>query len=72
MIVPVVKQRNDREENALIRKGKIPGDWADKGLKSRIHRKGYRNRPLIGQERQGNRTRLKLRARRTCFRNADK
>ena len=146
-IVPVAKQRNDRDENALIRKGKIPGDWADKpavlrqkdtdarwtkkngqthygyknhvnidrrhklvrryavtdasvhdsqgvddildddntalsvwadsayrsdtiekkladkGLKSRIHRKGYRNRPLTGRERQGNRTRSKVRAR---------
>jgi len=34
-----------------------------RGLKSRIHRKGHRNRPLTKREQQGNRTRSKVRAR---------
>ena len=36
---------------------------ADKGLKSRIHRKGHRNKPLTNREMQGNKTRSKVRAR---------
>ncbi len=34
-----------------------------KGLKSRIHRKGYRNAPLSEREKQGNTTRSRVRAR---------
>ena len=34
-----------------------------KGLKSRIHRKGHRNKPLTEREMQGNKTRSKVRAR---------
>ena len=146
-IVPVPKQRNDRDENAAIKAGETPEGWADKpaknrqkdtdarwtkkhgkshygyknhvnvdrrhklirrykvtdaathdsqviddvldddntasdvwadsayrsaeteqklkdrGLKSRIHRKAHRNRPLTEREQQGNRTRSKVRAR---------
>lgn len=35
----------------------------ERGLKSRIHRKVHRNRPLSEQEKYGNRTRSKVRAR---------
>ncbi len=34
-----------------------------KGLKSRIHRKGHRNKPLSEREKRGNKTRSKVRAR---------
>ena len=34
-----------------------------KGLKSRIHRKGHRNKPLNEREKRGNETRSKVRAR---------
>ncbi|MBB4268289.1 IS5 family transposase [Roseospira visakhapatnamensis] len=36
---------------------------ADRGLRSRIHRKAHRNRPLGEHEKKGNRTRSKVRAR---------
>jgi len=36
---------------------------AERGLKSRIHRKAHRNRPLGEHEKKGNRTRSKVRAR---------
>ncbi|MBB4267315.1 IS5 family transposase [Roseospira visakhapatnamensis] len=36
---------------------------ADRGLRSRIHRKAHRNRPLGEHEKTGNRTRSKVRAR---------
>ncbi len=136
-IVPVPKQRNDRDENAAIKAGETPEGWdekpakkrqkdtdarwtknhvnvdrrhklirrykvtdaathdsqviddvlddgntasdvwadsayrsaeieeklEDRGLKSRIHRKGHRNRPLSKREKQGNKTRSKVRAR---------
>ena len=35
----------------------------EKGLKSRIHRKGHRNKPLNEREKRGNETRSKVRAR---------
>ena len=35
----------------------------DKGLTSRIHRKGRRNKPLSTREEQGNKTRSKVRVR---------
>ena len=35
----------------------------ERGLKSRIHRKGHRNRPLSEREKRGNKTRSKVRAR---------
>ena len=39
----------------------------EKGLKSRIHRKGYRNKPLSEREKRGNTTRSKVRARVETF-----
>ena len=48
--------------DSACRSDTIEKKLADKGLKSRIHRKGYRNRPLTGRERQGNRTVSKMRA----------
>ena len=39
------------------------GEAKEKGLKSRIHRKGYRNKPLSEREKRGNTTRSKVRAR---------
>ena len=41
----------------------IEAKLEDRGLKSRIHRKGHRNRPLSKREKQGNKTRSKVRAR---------
>ena len=35
----------------------------EKGLKSRIHRKGHRGKPLSEREKRGNKTRSKVRAR---------
>ena len=35
----------------------------EKGLKSRVHRKGHRNKPLSEREQRGNKTRSKVRVR---------
>ena len=37
--------------------------WKEKGLRSRIHRKGRRNKPLSEREKQGNKTRSSVRVR---------
>ena len=41
----------------------IEATLEEKGLRSRIHRKGHRNRPLSEREKRGNRTRSTVRAR---------
>ncbi len=45
------------------RSAEIEEKLEDRGLKTRIHRKGHRNRPLTKREQQGNKTRSKVRAR---------
>ena len=49
--------------DSAYRPAEIEAKLAEKGLKSRIHRKGRRGRPLSEREHQGNRTRSKVRAR---------
>jgi transposase, IS5 family len=49
--------------DSAYRSAEIEAKLKDKGLKSRIHRKAHRNRPLSEREKQGNRTRSKVRAR---------
>ena len=49
--------------DSAYRSAEIEAKLAEKGLKSRIHRKGHRGRPLGEREQQGNRTRSKVRAR---------
>jgi transposase, IS5 family len=49
--------------DSAYRSAEIEAKLAEKGLKSRIHRKGHRARPLSEREHQGNRTRSKVRAR---------
>ena len=49
--------------DSACRSAEIEGKLAARGLKSRIHRKAHRNRPLTKREQQGNRTRSKVRAR---------
>ncbi|MCQ7029755.1 transposase, partial [Escherichia coli] len=49
--------------DSAYRSAEIEAKLAEKGLKSRIHRKGRRGRPLGEREQQGNRTRSKVRAR---------
>ena len=41
----------------------IEAKLEEKGLKSRIHRKGLRNKPLSKREQRGNKTRSGVRAR---------
>ena len=41
----------------------IEAKLEEKGLKSRIHRKGHRNKPLSEREQRGNKTRSKVRVR---------
>ena len=41
----------------------IEAKLEEKGLKSRIHRKGHRNKPLSKREQRGNKTRSKVRVR---------
>ncbi len=43
--------------------GVIEAKLKEKGLKSRIHRKGHRNKLLSAREKRGNKTRSKVRAR---------
>ena len=45
------------------RSAEIEKKLDERGLKSRIHRKAHRNRPLTKREQQGNKTRSKVRAR---------
>lgn len=49
--------------DSAYRSAEIEETLAARGLKSRIHRKAHRNRPLTEREKQGNRTRSKVRAR---------
>ena len=49
--------------DSAYRSAEIEEKLEDRGLKSRIHRKGHRSRPLSKREKQGNKTRSKVRAR---------
>jgi IS5 family transposase len=49
--------------DSAYRSAEIEAKLAAKGLKSRIHRKGRRGKPLSEREKRGNRTRSKVRAR---------
>jgi transposase, IS5 family len=49
--------------DSAYRSAEIEAALADKGYKSRIHRRGARNRPLSRREQQGNTTRSRVRAR---------
>jgi len=49
--------------DSAYRSAEIEEKLEDRGLKSRIHRKAHRNRPLSKREQQGNKTRSKVRAR---------
>ena len=49
--------------DSAYRSAAIEATLKDKGLKSRIHRKGYRDTPLSEREKRGNTTRSKVRAR---------
>ena len=49
--------------DSAYRSAEIEAKLGEKGLKSRIHRKGHRNKPLNEREKRGNETRLKVRAR---------
>ena len=51
------------DADSAYRSVDIEATLKDKGLKSRIHRKGRRNTPLNNREEQGNNTRSKVRAR---------
>ena len=49
--------------DSAYRSAEIEAKLKEKGLKSRIHRKGDRNKPLAEREKRGNKTRSKVRAR---------
>jgi len=49
--------------DSAYRSAEIERKLDERGLRSRIHRKAHRNRPLTQREQQGNRTRSKVRAR---------
>ena len=49
--------------DSAYRSAEIEAKLRERGLKSRIHRKAQRNRPLRKREQQGNRTRSQVRAR---------
>ncbi len=49
--------------DSAYRSTEIEAKLEEKGLKSRIHRKGHRNKPLSEREKRGNKTRSKVRAR---------
>ncbi len=49
--------------DSAYRSAEIESKLGEKGLKSRIHRKGHRNKPLSEREKQGNKTRSKVRVR---------
>ena len=49
--------------DSAYRSAEIEAKLVEKGLKSRIHRKGHRNKPLSEREMQANKTRSKVRAR---------
>ena len=49
--------------DSAYRSAEIEAKLREKGLKSRIHRKAHRSKPLSAREQQGNKTRSKVRAR---------
>ena len=49
--------------DSAYRSAEIKAKLTEKGLKSQIHRKGHRNKPLTEREKRGNKTRSKVRAR---------
>jgi IS5 family transposase len=49
--------------DSAYRSAEIEAKLEEKGLKSRIHRKGHRNKPLSEREQRGNKTRSKVRVR---------
>ena len=49
--------------DSAYRSASIEAKLEEKGLKSRIHRKGRRDKPLSEREKRGNKTRSKVRAR---------
>jgi IS5 family transposase len=49
--------------DSAYRSAEIEAKLEDKGLNSRIHRKGHRDKPLSEREKRGNKTRSKVRAR---------
>ncbi len=49
--------------DSAYRSAEIEAKLKEKGLKSQIHRKGHRNKPLTEREMQGNKARSKVRAR---------
>ena len=49
--------------DSAYRSASIEAALEEKGLKSRVHRKGRRNKPLTKREKRGNKTRSKVRAR---------
>jgi transposase, IS5 family len=49
--------------DSAYRSAEIEKKLSAKGLKSRVHRKGRRNKPLSEREKQGNKTRSKVRVR---------
>ena len=49
--------------DSAYRSAGIEAKLTEKGLKSQIHRKGHRNKPLTEREKRGNKTRSKVRAR---------
>ncbi len=49
--------------DSAYRSAEIEAKLKEKGLNSRIHRKGHRNKPLREREKRGNTTRSKVRAR---------
>jgi IS5 family transposase len=57
------KSASDVWADSAYRSAENEAKLAEKGLKSRIHRKGRRGKPLSKREKRGNRTRSKVRAR---------
>ena len=49
--------------DSAYRSAEIEAKLGEKGLKSRIHRKGHRNKPLSEREKRGNKTRSGVRVR---------
>ena len=53
---------SDVRADSACRSAEIEEKLKDRGLRSRIHRKGKRNKPLSDREKKGNKTRSKVRA----------
>ena len=54
---------SDVRADSACRSAEIEEKLKDKGLRSRIHRKGKRNKPLSDREKKGNKTRSRVRVR---------